>query len=135
MTPRWHHSRLFRFGLVGLLMLLIAWGLYPRTLFNLIWSTPETAYAFSKTPASIRLGYVHYGLPASSGYKPPTGFIKEFFPIPDYQEVVRFGPALRIGSKDIPSVGISFWFMVVLYTTAWVCTMVWWHRRKTRLTT
>ncbi len=134
MSTRWHHSRVFWLGLVGLIMLLIMWGTPPRTQLDLSISTASAMYSIGKDPSSIVVRYLNYKSLGISGYVRPktweatrTKLGKEWVP----REI--FAPPFRKATHLAPVYAIGIWFIVAVYVVLWYGIMVWWLRRKHRL--
>lgn len=137
MTP-WYRSRLFFFGLAGLVMLLWLWFGFPSISPSVAFHTSKSTYGASYEDGSFYYGYYQYAHPENADAVPPSGFE---FAMQDNRndaywlnQVDLFDPALvvSIGPWN-GGVDLAIWVIVVLYTALWLSGLVCWQRRKRRL--
>jgi hypothetical protein len=134
MTPPWHRSRLFRLGLIGWMLLLVAWLAFPGTDLRLDYSTGSTRYGMSMDSETVCLSYLDHSYPHNEGPAPRPGFAGGRYQKDPRLPVYHFAPAVyRFDEPGCGAIHAGMWFIVAIYTVVWTGGMVWWQRRKHRL--
>ncbi len=132
MHSRWHRSRLFLFGLAGLVMLLVMWGAPPRAGVGMRFGYFRGTLELSKTPSFVGVRYIAFKPRSGSAAPPP--FWRWEISRWGFAPVENFGPAFRYREwGSVYSVRIGIWFIVLIYAVSWFGAMVWWLRRKSRV--
>ena len=125
MTTPWYRSRLFWFGLPGLLGLLWMWFGYLTKDTGICWGTQQTAYCFfwGGAEAFFFINPDLYPFLADSGY----GYFNE--PLSPEWETRIFAPAISL-PKDWVGIDVGHWLLVTAYLIIWISALVIWQRRK-----
>ena len=128
----WYRSRLFWFGLLGLLFLIWAWWAYLRTALSISWGTKKAEYCFgwgdSDVAFVVNRREFHTGLEGS----PELGFHTREEPLGPEDETIIFKPAFYLES-DRFGIFVGQWVIAVLYTVLWLGGVALWQRRKFRM--
>ena len=126
MPSPWYRSRLFWFGLPGLLGLLWIW-------FGNLGKA--TAVCWGNHAAEYCLGW-EQGVIAfiiNKGGPPNVGFYGYHHDLPSDWEIQIFAPALWL-DDDRVGIYIGDWVLVSAYLIIWIAALVLWQRRKHRFT-
>ncbi len=128
----WYSSRLFWFGLPGLLFLIWAWWAYLRTAHSISCGTEKAEYCLgwgdSDVAFVINRRESYTGLEGS----PELGFYTRQEPLGPEDETILFKPALYLDS-DRFGIFVGQWVVVVVYTVLWLGGVALWQRRKFRI--
>lgn len=135
MPSRWYRSRLFWFGLMGLVMLLGMWLGYSRWIVTTQYNGRASAIGCGKDSAGVYVGYIDFTAPDYPGSVPPTGLASSRHIIPGGAPLELFATGIHtrstVGGHFI--LYFAFWLIAALYTAAWVGGLIWWQTRKHRL--
>lgn len=136
MIRPWYRSRLFWLGVPGLVFLLWVWIAVPQTFNSFSWET--TRFQVIAAVQSHKLTVVKRPFPnvvqtTNRGIKLRPGLLSSYS---------VGGPSsypLRVRKREIgPGVvvsdaTISTWVLVPTYIVIWMGVMLWWQRRKRRI--
>lgn len=150
MTLRpFYRSRLFWLGLPGFVFLLWAW-------LDSGWNTTDLAYCDNTRQRGVaqfqgELIFYRSETPLNRSW-PGSYFIHSRTPAAPAGNAWRIGrvsfPKLAshlaeermlnpqkpsLGNMRQSSVGVALWFVAASYAAAWILTLTWWQRRKSRL--
>lgn len=151
MHSPWHRSRLFWSGLAVLLLLLTAWGIYPRSALTLIRHTrARDCYIIVKAPDVTGFRHIDYSIPRRSyqSYQPlfpqgtalKRGWLSKLgweTAVHTYQDDDRYqvgyfsAPPLRTGDQGW-GVNLFFanWAIATAYLILWLGGLALWQRWK-----
>ena len=153
MIRPWYRSRLFWFGVPGLVFLLWGWLAFPMRGIHLRASLGEYHLRFTDRSRVAVVSWEIYG----RGRLMAPGFRADTFRlgpqrtpwgtvISEDPEVIRdrdwFPPTIRydvwegeyhLGTRRIPWVRVAYWFLLLIYLAAWGALLAGWQRRKSRL--
>ena len=154
MHPRWFRSRLFTFGLAGLLILLTAWAVYPRSSLLLIHQGKTgITHAFIKSPDATGVRRIDNRRPGSINRNRPVLPMGTILKSPGLSRlgwrtaVHRHAEGDRYRTHYFSSPpweisadygwGQSFlianWAILSAYLITWTSALILWQRRKHRL--
>lgn len=133
MSPRWYLSRIFWFGLAGLLMLVVMWVTHQRSILIVGWTSGSGMewYGGGWGEGVVYAGYVDYGHPDFAGTSRTPGFDFSRVSPPVDRPSHLFSSAFgrrTFGTVTVHFIGI--WFITAIYTVTWYVGMVFWLRRK-----
>lgn len=133
MISPWYRSRLFWFGLAGLLLLLVGWGAPPRGYAAVEFDFHRYTIVISKSNSAINASYNgHEFRNPTLAHPAPWRVHSAKSPSGVYPKI--FGAAISTGEGPMgSSISIGLWFIVALYAVAWLGVMGWWRRRRHRL--
>ncbi|RYD19150.1 MAG: hypothetical protein EOP88_20090 [Verrucomicrobiaceae bacterium] len=133
MPFRWYRSRLFLFGLAGLVVLLSGWFAFPRTAIQISFGTDLGRFAMMKEDGAVGFSYQH---PSCSLLIPTDGFELTHYEQFSGYSIRLFAPAFGFfGISGWYGARIGIWTMVLAYSLTWLGVLRWWLRRKYRLMT
>ncbi|RYD18960.1 MAG: hypothetical protein EOP88_20740 [Verrucomicrobiaceae bacterium] len=137
MSFHWYRSRVFWFGCIGLVMLLIAWLSFPQSHLELTY-TPESDSGLTYITYSVskELGNVEFvrwkNFPRNSPVIQETGWRVLNRPLGKVEVQDLFGK-IWFAYDDDSGFGVANWFIVAVYIILWLGGLVLWQRRKKRL--
>ncbi|RYD19935.1 MAG: hypothetical protein EOP88_17030 [Verrucomicrobiaceae bacterium] len=143
MRLKWHRSRFFWFGFVGLMLLVVGWVSFPGSDLMLDYTT-------TGAPHGLRTGAITHSVGKDAGavyfsrlepdesplggfYRPP-GWNRVSFPVA--KDKWRFFPEEVCYYSDEPGIrhlAVASWLIVTIYVLVWLGGLVLWQRRKGRL--
>jgi hypothetical protein len=134
----WYRSRVFWFGLPGLVLLMFMWFGYPRSFHEAQWDTHHVRRSVGFGEGAVGF-YVHTNSHwrGIEDISRGPGFHLDGYEVESGEEAPLFGPAFHSGSRvdsfrGYTTVEFSLWFIVLLYLVLWLGTLVWWQRRRYR---
>lgn len=136
MIRPWYRSLLFWFGVLGLMFMFWAWQDSGKAIRTMTWNGSGSARQVDQWNGSIRVVYSSDpGLYRGRMHR--FGFHRSEMPTVNRAEL-SLGPfvfAPLISSLDDPNsvMRIPYWVAVALYLIAWLASLNWWQRRKSRL--
>lgn len=128
MPSPWYRSRLFWFGLPGLLFLLWIWLGLLRKEAGIRWGNDHADYFLGWGQATIAAGIIKH--PPSVGGPPEVGFRAESEDLPADEETVIFVFPPVWAPEDRTMIDVANWLVLVVYLIIWVSALVIWQRRK-----
>lgn len=124
MPSHWYRSRLFWFGLPGLLGLLWIWFGNVRKATAVCWGNSHTEYCLGWEQGVV-------GFVINKGGPPNVGFHGYHHDLPSDWEIQIFAPALWL-DDDRFGIYIGDWVLVSIYLIIWIAALIFWQRRKHR---
>jgi hypothetical protein len=129
---RWHHSRLFWFGLPGFLFLIWIWWAYLRTPQSISWGTKKAEYCFGWGDSDVGFVVNKYEFYIGLEGSPELGFYTREEPLYPEDETIILKPALYL-YKGRVGIKVAQWSVVAVYVILWVGSLAAWQQRKRRL--
>jgi hypothetical protein len=131
----WYRSRLFWFGLPGVIALLWGWLAFPQASTVIRWQSWETQYWCADRSGVFAVGIVRDKSTGFQRFSYETdlhdrGLASEetqFFPTAGRRELLSF----EDWSQN--SLSCSYWLLLLVYFAAWLTILCFWQRRKARL--
>lgn len=144
MIRPWYRSVLCGLGIPGLLFLLWGWLADPMAGSGVTVTLGDFRLTAGDWSRVGRLSWEVYG---SGGRLSAQGIRTSSHRLQSVQVEPRdlqvFAPAFRyevreddstpVGLRRIPQVRVAYWFLLVLYLSAWIALLAGWQRRKSRL--
>ncbi|RYD19147.1 MAG: hypothetical protein EOP88_20075 [Verrucomicrobiaceae bacterium] len=133
MTTRWYRSRLFWFGLAGLVMLVGAGVSFEGKVSAAGWSGRDRSFGVWVDPDSVSVSYLDLRHPTRAGSTGGRAGFQTFTTEVDSTPTF-WVPAVRLDRDGATTqLHVGIWFILLLYSAVWFGSMVWWLRRKHRL--
>lgn len=129
MTSPWYRSRLFWFGLPGLLFLGWMWAGYQARLVHMGWIGGGGNYSLGWGGGQVTGSFT-----SRRDMSPMTedGFFLSEIPI-DPADGQSFFPPAIFTTEGWAGIALANWFLMAVYLALWLGGLVLWQRRKQRL--
>ncbi|RYD42308.1 MAG: hypothetical protein EOP85_11400 [Verrucomicrobiaceae bacterium] len=134
MTPRWHRSRSLWFGLAGLVLMAGAFLVYGRSTASVHWRHNGCVFSISKELNTVSFDRFDFRNLSHGGVSIANpGFRFGEYRSPTHtRDLSAVSPFTYQNDGFHRSIQIAQWFIITLYTIAWLGGMLWWLRRKHR---